>query len=399
MRVVLVSEYYYPDVGGIPEHLHHLGRHLARRGHQVTILTTCFPGLEGVPVPADPALEVIRLGRSSRPVLTNGSVSRAAVGLGLGRQVRALLAARRFDVIHVHGPLFPVLPLLAIRHAPPASALVATLHTHFGGSAIMRLLRPLLQRYLDVLDGIVAVSASAAASLHRLGFRFCAQIVPNGVDLAYWSSGQRLPWVGDDIPTILIQARLEPRNRVELVLAALGRLPSGTARLILVGDGPCRGALQAAVPPGHRQAVHFVGTQIARRPDYARSADIYCFTADMASHPMSLLEGMAAGLPVVCQDVAGVRELVRPEREGLIVPLGDVEAWAQALARLARDPLLRRQMGEAARQRAAAFAWPILAERVEAIYVASMEARARRCAGDESARGCGAIRRHPDRGT
>lgn len=382
MRILQVSEYYYPDIGGLPEHMHHLGRALRDRGHAVTLLTTHYPDLRQTPFDTD-GLEVIRLGRSSPPVVTNGSVSRAAVGLRLGAEVRALLFARRFDIIHVHGPLFPVLPLLALRHAPPTSRTVATLHTHFAGSPIMRLLRRPLQRYLDAIDGMIAVSPSALRPLEGMGLRLQAELIPNGVDLDYWQGGlaqaERTPRC-DGALTLLVQARLEPRNHLDVLLSALSRLRAHPGaprvRLLLVGDGPLRAALAQAVPPALRADIVFCGARITGRDALAGQSDLYCFTAGIASHPMSLLEGMAAGLPVISHDIEGARELVRDGIEGLLVPLqpseraidGWASGWAAAIARLGGDPDLRRRMGQAARRRVEAFGWPAVAAKVEACY-------------------------------
>ena len=99
LRVALVSEYYYPDIGGMPEHVHQLGRSLVARGHSVTLITTEFPG--HVELPVETPFEVVRLGRASPPLITNGSLSLAAVGWGLRRRLRRLFVERRFDVIHV----------------------------------------------------------------------------------------------------------------------------------------------------------------------------------------------------------------------------------------------------------------------------------------------------------
>lgn len=369
MRILQVSEYYYPDIGGLPEHMHHLSRALRERGHAVTLLTTRYPDLPETPFNPD-GLEVIRLGRSCPPVVTNGSVSRAAVGLRLGAEVRALLLGRRFDIVHVHGPLFPVLPLLCLRHAPPASRTVATLHTHLAApSALMRLLRRPLQRYLDAIDGLIAVSPSALRSIEGLGLRLQAEIIPNGVDLTYWARERERR---DGALTILVQARLEPRAHLDVVVSALARLRARPGaprvRLLVVGEGPLRTALMQAVPAALREDVVFYGARIAGRDDLARKSDLYGFTAGIASHPMSLLEGMAAGLPVISHDIEGARELIRDGVEGLLVPPRSADAWAAAIARLASDPDLRRRMGRAARRRAEGFGWPAIAAQVEGCY-------------------------------
>lgn len=397
LRVALVSDYYYPDIGGMPEHVHNLAAELCRRGHSVTVITTAFPLPSGQPAPRPPpheyvrvcppppgglaagsvsgrvpAFEVVRLGQASGAIIANGSVSRAAVGLGLRTAMTRLLHERRFDIVHVHAPIFPTLSLLAIGCTPPGTRLIGTLHTHFDDSQLLRLLRRPLQRYLDALDAVVAVSDSALACMRRLGFSCDGEIIPNGVDLSYWQSGQPLaPW-RDGAVHLIAQARLEPRNHVGTIIEALRvltapREPLPPLRLFVLGEGPQRDAL------AHKSsglAVHFAGAVLAERADYVATSDIYCFTAAIASHPMALLEGMAAGRPVLAHDIDGVRQLVTDGVEGFVLPLADPSAYAAALQRLAADPELRARMGEAARRRVAEFGWPRVTDRIESLYLA-----------------------------
>lgn len=373
LRVALVSEYYYPDLGGMPEHVHHLASELVRRGHAVTVVSTAFPDAPPLRPEGSLPFDVVRIGRACRPLIANGSVSRAAVGLRLAESLAVLFARRRFDVIHVHAPIFPTLSLLAIRCAPPEAKLIGTLHTHFTDSRLLRLLRRPLQRYLDALDGLIAVSDSALESMRRVGFACDATVIPNGVDLDYWSSGRQRPDLRDGRTNLLVQARLEPRNRVRTVIAALRRLPPrwrDKVRLIVVGDGPERERL---IAESAGLSVAFVGPQLSERHNFAASSDVYCFTAEIASHPMSLLEGMAAGLPVLAHDIDGVRELVSDGIEGFVLPLDDAESYAVALRRLLEAPELAKQMGQAAARRAAPFGWNRVTAAVEAFYFSTAD--------------------------
>jgi phosphatidylinositol alpha-mannosyltransferase len=121
LRIGIVTEYYYPHLGGICEHVHFFAREARARGHHVDIITSNLPG--AVPEP-----NVIRLGRS-QPVYFNQSQARVTLGRGIRRQLRKVLRLGRYDILHVHSPLTPVLPLLAIEEAD--CPVVVTFHTYF----------------------------------------------------------------------------------------------------------------------------------------------------------------------------------------------------------------------------------------------------------------------------
>src|SRR5690349_24783935 len=130
LRIALVTEYYYPHLGGVCEHVHFFAREARRRGHHVDIITSNIPG-------AEPQPHVIRVGRS-QPVYANGSQARITVGVGLRRQMRKVLHRGHYDIVHVHSPLTPLLPLLAIEESD--APVVGTFHTYFDQSKGYRLL-------------------------------------------------------------------------------------------------------------------------------------------------------------------------------------------------------------------------------------------------------------------
>lgn len=365
MRIALVSEPYYPDLGGMPEHVHNLGIQLVRRGHEVTLYTTAYPQAPAL-APLQTPYRVVRLGRATSHIVSNGSQHHVAIGLRLRAQLAGHFAQQQPDVIHLHGPIFPTLALLAMHCAPPTSRLVGTLHTHFDDSRILRLFRRPLQRYLNALDGMIAVSDSALRSLLRVGFSCRATRIENGVDLDYWGGGAPVAAYRDGRFNVLVQTRLEPRNDVATLIDAMRRLPDPqSVRLLVVGSGPQkeRLATQAA-----GLDVHFLGPQLAARADLAASCDAYFFAATIASHPMSLLEGMAAARPILAYDIEGVRELVSPGQQGVVVAPGDAAALSRALATLRADPALRGRMGQAARRQTEAFGWEAISARVLTFY-------------------------------
>src|SRR5688500_14879198 len=124
LRIALVTEYYYPHLGGICEHVHFFAREARRFGHHVDIITSNIEGARATP-------NVIRIGRS-QTVYSNGSQARVTVGVGLKRQLKATFKRGDYDVVHIHSPLNPSLPFLAIDAAN--CPVVGTFHTYFDNS-------------------------------------------------------------------------------------------------------------------------------------------------------------------------------------------------------------------------------------------------------------------------
>lgn len=179
------------------------------------------------------------------------------------------------------------------------------------------------------------------------------ELAPLGVDLAAFTPR---PFRAHPRPfTILCVGRLVPVKGQLILLAACARL-SQTGREIrvcLVGAGPDRGALEAeAAAQGIRDHVRFAGAvnQDAIRALYAE-ADVFVSPSFAEGIPVVLMEAMAMEIPCVATWITGVPELIRHQRDGVLVPPGDVEALAEALAQLMDDAALRHGLGRAGRRR------------------------------------------------
>src|SRR6478672_2382627 len=235
LRIALVTEYYYPHLGGVCEHVHFFAREARRRGHHVDIITSNLPGAQEQP-------HVIRLGHS-QPVYANGSQARITIGVGLRREMRRILRAGRYDVVHVHSPLTPILPLLAIEEAD--CPVVGTFHTYFDRSIGYTLGRKFFQKRLDMLATAIAVSNSTTVALNRY-FEADWQIIPNGIDTdVFHPSVPVPPGITKDVPTILFLGRFDPRNGLTTLIDSFRRVKAKGnkgrhARLVVVGDGPLR---------------------------------------------------------------------------------------------------------------------------------------------------------------
>jgi phosphatidylinositol alpha-mannosyltransferase len=361
MRIALIAEDYYPQVGGVPEHVHNLALQFRARGHGVTIVTSNMQGTH----PDDDFVR--RVGRSV-VIYANGGVARITVGPRLQQQLETLLRDN-IDVVHVHGGLAPtwgvVAPLAARRLGIPV---VATFHCWFDSSPACRIFRGPLQRLLDLHAARIAVSVPVVDAMSRY-FRGDWDVIPNGVDLEHFQAAGRRPAEHAAArPTLLYLHRLEPRNHLGTLLDAmpdvLARYPS--ARLAVAGDGPWRRYYERQA--GRLgSAVEFLG-RIDDRPAQYRSADLYLCPTTRGSFGITLLEAMACGTPMIVSDGPGFNALVNDGAEAVRLPHDDPAAWARATIRLLDDPARRRMMSMAGVAKAARYAWPRVADEVLAVY-------------------------------
>jgi phosphatidylinositol alpha-mannosyltransferase len=365
MRIALVTEYYHPHVGGVTEHVENLATELSRTGHDAVVITSNMPGQNE----DDP--RVRRVGRS-RVVYANGSFSRITTGLGIGRQLEQLLRDESPDLVHVHGGLTPVLGLMAPRAARRVGVpVVATYHSWVPRSLGYRLFRGPLQRHLDGIAANIAVSQPVIDALSRY-FRADWRIIPNGVDVRRFNpNGRKLTEESSESGghRLLFVGRLDPRNGLDTVLAALPRILARhpDARLEVVGDGPLRRYYQR-LAEDVRESVHFTGTVADGRVHYYSGADLYLCPSRRASFGITLLEAMACATPLVVSDITGFRELVACGQEAVLVPPDDPAAWAAAVLELLGDSHRRKIMGMAGLKKASHYSWPRVAHQVLEVY-------------------------------
>jgi phosphatidylinositol alpha-mannosyltransferase len=361
LRVAIVTEYYYPHLGGICEHVHFLAREARQRGHHVDVVTSHIPGAEERP-------NVIRVGRS-QPVHSNGSQARITVGWGLRRQMRRVLHDGQYDIVHVHSPLTPVLPILAIEEAE--CPVVGTFHTYFDRSLAYRLGRRFFQKRLDMLSAAIAVSNSTTVALNHY-FDADWRIIPNGIDTdAFHPDAPLPPGLSPDVPTILFLGRFDPRNGLPTLIDSFrllkGRGNRGRqARLVVVGDGPLR-KRYLKLAKGDKDII-FVGAVLDGRPSYYAHSSVYACPTTKASFGITLLEAMACQTPVVCSDILGFRDVVADGREALMVPCCDREALADSLVRVLDDRALATRLGTTGRRIALQYSWPRVAGRILDVY-------------------------------
>jgi phosphatidyl-myo-inositol alpha-mannosyltransferase len=362
MRIALVAEDYYPQLGGVPEHVHNLALQFNRWGHPTTVVTSDMG-------PFADAEFVSRVGKS-RVIYANGGVSRITTGWRLQRRLEAVFREGRFDVVHVHGGLAPTLGLVAPWAAWRVGIpVVATFHSWFARSIGCRVFRRPLQKILDRHAATIAVSQPVVDANSRY-FRARWEVIPNGVDTTFFRPGSRRPTDAlADHPRLLFLGRIEPRNGLGTLLDAMPRILARYpgAVLTVAGDGPWRGYYERRARE-LGPSVRFAGQVFADRPAYYGSADLYLCPTTIASFGVTLLEAMACGTPMIVSDNLGFRSVVDGGAEAVLIPKDDPAVWADTTLALLGDPERRVAMGRAGRAKAARFAWPRIARAELAVY-------------------------------
>lgn len=359
----MVSPYDIGHPSGVNSHVTNLAREIRSRGHQVTCF---FPGQPPQPVPENAQF----IGKAL-PVPSGDSVARIALSPFLGRRISKVLREGRYDVVHIHEPLTPMLPLEFLRRS--RSLTVGTFHaSHDNGSLGYFLARPLLRRYLPRLHGKIAVSPAAARLVLRY-FPGNYEIIPNGIDVARFRlPAARPPDLQGKEPYILFVGRFEERKGLPILLQAFAELKSRVphVHLVVVGAGARRKRYEEWIARRSLPDVHFAGyIPDERLPDYYQHAAVFCApNTGNESFGIVLLEAMAAGCPVVASNIEGFAELVVYGAHGLLVTPNSPRALADVLTKVFTDEKLRGSLASRGADYVEQFAWPVVADRVLTFY-------------------------------
>jgi phosphatidylinositol alpha-mannosyltransferase len=368
MKIALVSPYDFAYPGGVNEHISYLEREFRRRGHQVRILAP-----SSLPVDELPKSNIYRVGKTIMRIPANASIARISLSLTLSREVKEILDTERFQIVHLHEPLAPTLPITVLRHSHAVN--IGTFHAYRKSHFAYLYGKPLLKRYVNRLHGRIAVSEAARSFIERY-FPGDYRVIPNGIDLELYR-GDLPPFseLRDGKRNILFVGRLEKRKGLIYLLKALRlvqqHLPE-PVRLIVVGAFTEEQRLEheAAVRELNLRDVLFQGfVSTEAKVRYYKTCDIFCAPSTGGeSQGIVLLEAMAAGKPVIASDIEGYRAVLQNTQAGVLVPPQDEHALARILLRLLENETLCRQMGERGQAAACNYAWEKIATRILEFY-------------------------------
>lgn len=375
MKVAMVSPYDFSWPGGVNAHVTQLSAELRQRGHEVTVIAPRTP--------ANPLAQCgspdyfIPMGRSV-PLSAGGSTARVTLSWWLWPRVRQLMARERFDLVHVHEPLAPLLPLMFLHHSNAVN--VGTFHAFSDGQQLYRWSRYALRTWHQRLHGRIAVSEAARTFVAPHFPQRQYRVIPNGIDFQRFAAANPLPELQDDRKNILFVGRKDERKGLRYLLEAFAILLEirRDLRLVVVGPGEPDRTCESLIDTINgvdRGMVRITGpVSDEDLPRHYASADVFCSPATGGeSFGIVLLEAMAAGAPVVASNISGYRDVVAHERNGMLVSPRDPSAIAAAIVNVIDNPELAGRLSNAGKQVAQDHRWQRVASEVEDYYQHCME--------------------------
>lgn len=343
MKVGMICPYDWSYPGGVRSHIIGLVKALRRQGTEVEVIA---PASEDEP-------EILAAGRTVG-IPYNGSVARLCLSRRASALIRRRLAQGDLDLLHIHEPFSPSISLLTLLHAEVP--VVATFHASAERSLAYRAARPWLSRPASKIEERIAVSGAAE---RLVGAYFPGEYrrIPNGIDRALFA--EAAPVEVSDRPFVLFVGRPERRKGFDVAVAAMQKVRD-ELDVDLVAVGPT----QADVP----EWVSALGkVDQEQLPGIYRAASVFCApSVEGESFGIVLVEAAAAGTPVVCSDLPGYREAAAGA--AVHVPVGDVQATAEALLSVLRDEDLRQRLVAQGHRRAAELDWDVLVKDVMECY-------------------------------
>jgi 1,2-diacylglycerol 3-alpha-glucosyltransferase len=386
MRIGMMTDIYKPHVSGVTNYISLNKQYLEELGNEVFIFTFKYEEY------LDKETNVIR--SPGLPLLDTGFY----FNLRYSQEARRLL--RMMDVVHIHHPF--ISGSLARAYCRPLGIpMVFTNHTRYDlyshvyipvmpDSVSLAVLQAYMPSFCRACDLVIAPSEGMREAMRRFGVDVDIDVVPNGVDLQPFQQithpmdRSSLGFEANDVVLIYV-GRLGPEKNLTFLMRSF----AGTAqaydhvKLLLIGDGPERDNLEDQVKRSKLEArVCFAGlVPYPDIPGYLAMADAFVTASVTEVHPLTVIEAMATGLPVLGIQSPGIGDTIQEGQTGFLAPQEDLAMFTAKMVKLAVDGDLRRKMGKKACQEAQNYAIEHTTQLMQQRYEAVVERSAGRKQG------------------
>jgi glycosyltransferase involved in cell wall biosynthesis len=396
MRIGFATDVYLPYVSGVTHYVSLNCRYLEQHGHEAFVFSFSDPRTP----PHDPH-------HITSPGLKVRGTSGYHIGPRFTRGARHIMSS--MDVVVVDNPfLSGRLALTVCRQLGIPTVFVnhtrVDIYADYYATIVPAALRDgivrrRLQKFCRQVDLVLSPSQGMYEVLRGMGIDTEIEVVPNGVDIARFLSVPRgfgaaerlrvehrleLGLAADDV-VFVYSGRLGPEKNLTLLVDAFAIVARDVpnAKLVFIGGGPEQRRIESAVAhAGLSGRVKFTGmVPYEKIAEYLAPCDVWVSPSVSEVHPLTIIEAMATGLPIVGVASTGVSDTVSDGRDGLLAPVPEANALAAEMMKLATSADLRREMGLAAREAAKRYAIDSTGAQMLGIYeLLACKARERRAA-------------------
>jgi 1,2-diacylglycerol 3-alpha-glucosyltransferase len=374
MRIAMFTNTYLPHVGGVARSVSTYEDELRLRGHEVRVVAPTFEGGD------ESTADVLRV-----PAIQGFNGSDFSVRIPQPGLIADWLDEFRPEVIHSHHPF--LLGDAALRYSwARRLPLAFTHHTLYeqytryvplDSDALKRVAIQMAVEYCNLCTTVIAPSESIQTLLRDRGVTVPLSVIPTGIDLDFYSSGDRAGFlrqhgVASDALVLGHVGRLAGEKNLEFLAHAVGRYLNDhpQAVFVVVGAGEEADHIRdALLARARREQVLLVGKKTGRElADAYAAMDVFVFSSQSETQGMVLAEAMAAGAPVVALDGPGVRDVVTRENGRLLAAEATEAEFAQAIEQVADNPRRLQRLQEQAQQTIEPFSLQHCADQLEELY-------------------------------
>jgi len=367
MKVVLVTEWFPPDIGGVAAHVRDLALSLSARKHEVYVITRKKDRKREWP------FELIELEYTD--------YLKTLYSIPGNTPLKKLLKKIDPDVVHIHHAFTPISLAFTLTSTLNDYPTVLTNHSAYlyDYNALLKALGYVafpVRRVLKRVDKIIAVSDVAAKFIKSFVPSVPIEVIPNGVDVKKFNprGSKKLRRSLNSDFIILYVGRLVYRKGVHYLIDSMAFITNEHPKsaLVIVGDGPLKRHLkERASELGLDKLVLFLGKVTDDElPDVYRSSDVLVMPSLYGeSQGIVALEGMASGLPVIASPVGGLREVITDRVTGLLLESISPRSIANTVLMLHSNPLLSKKISKKAREIVEKkYSWDVIIPKVERVY-------------------------------
>ena len=372
LKVALVSDWYYPKLGGVAVHMHDLAIYLSERGHEVSIITN--NGKTGKEEElANAGIELVKVpGR----ILPRVHLNVSAFARGYASLIPLI---KDFDVVHGHHAFTPLsLKVVAAARDVGKGAVITTHSINYENSNFLkvasRMSYPYYRRFLARPHRIIAVSNAAREFIKRFT-GVPVRVVPNGINGERFniplSREEAKKLLNLERKVVLYVGRLEPRKGVGTLISAMKDVD---ALLLIAGMGSMLPILRnKARLLGIANRVRFLGpVSYSVLPLYYRASDVFVLPSLSEAFGIVLLEAMASGTPVIGTKVGGIPEII--DGCGVLVPPGDPKELGRAINLILSNQNISKKLEKLGKRRVEhLYDWRVIVKFIERVYKEALE--------------------------